>query len=244
MPTLITAVLDQSTLHALLDELTPLRVGLDEKDDDRFFVINQPDLIEFVAGTGVRIRTSARMQWTLAGLAIPIKVNSATFLLEPWLSPTPHVGRLNFRLQVEQIDLKNVPDLVDEQVTLRANEHLAKLGETLGWSFGETLKLQLPMPPMLEPVEAFTLEAGSASVEVLADALRLVVALPMHFRAHAHQSAQEDARAAEPAGPPAPRAAEAPAAPAPNGDGSSYQQAAPTAHGAIDPLGMLDAPAS
>ena len=182
MPTALSALLDRDTLRSLLEQLTPLRVALDEQDPNRFFLIDRPDLLEFVAGTGVRIRTSARLQWTLAGMIIPLTVKSATFLLEPWLSPPPHLGRLNFRLQLEQMDLKNVPAMVDEQVALRANKFLGALGETLGWSFGETLSARLAMPAHLEPMEAFTLSAGAASVEVLTDALRLDVSLPMQFR--------------------------------------------------------------
>ena len=182
MPTALTALLDRDTLRSLLVQFTPLRVALDEQDPDRFFTIDRPDLLEFVAGTGVRIRTSARLQWTLAGITIPVTVNSATFLLEPWLSPPPHPGRLNFRLRLEQMELKNIPAVVDEQVALRANKFLGALGETLGWSFGETLDVRLKMPPHLAPMEAFTLSAGTAKVEVLSDALRLDVGLPMQFR--------------------------------------------------------------
>ena len=80
------------------------------------------------------------------------------------------------------MDLKNIPAMVDEQVALRANKFLGALGETLGWSFGETLDVRLAMPPHLAPMEAFTLAAGAATVEVLTDALRLDVSLPMQFR--------------------------------------------------------------
>jgi hypothetical protein len=181
MATTITALLDQATLRTLLDQLTPLQIRLDEAAQDRFLWIDRPDVLEFAAGVGVRIRTRARLQWSLGGIAIPVNLPAATFVLEPWLSPPPHTGRLNFRLKLEAIELGPLPQLVQQQIVLRANQALGALGETLGWSFGQTLSVDLKLPAALGSVERFTLEAGVATVEVLTDALRMVLPLPMQF---------------------------------------------------------------
>jgi len=180
MPTQITAVLDRATLEQLLRELTPLHVRPDVKQD-RFFIIDQPSLIEFLPGRGVRIRTSARAQWTVAGLPIPLTIASATFVLEPAIAPAPEKGLLKFKLLLEEIDLKNVPSIVESSLIPLINEALAVLDHPLGWDFAKTLSVRLPISSQATPLEAFTLGAGAASCEVTGEAIVLKLALLMHF---------------------------------------------------------------
>lgn len=181
MPTLLTALLDKATLSGLFAELMPLHFRLDDGEPGRTLWIDRPDLLDFVPGSGVRIRTRARL--TYARALPPVTVQSATFLLTPWLSPPPHPGRLNFGLSLEELALKGLLAVAQGQVKALANPYLAQLGDTLGWSFGQTLAVRLGLPPRLHPVEGFTLAAGAATVEVVADALRLTLPLDMHFTA-------------------------------------------------------------
>ena len=182
MPTQITAVLDRATLEQLLSELTPLKVMLGGAGaPDRHFTIDRPDLVQFVPGKGVRLRTRAHAQWTLAGLPIPLTIESATLLLEPAIAPPPHPGKLVFTLKIEQLDVKNVPSVIESKLVPLINEGLSALEEPLGWNFAKTLNVHIAIPPQAAPLEAFTLAAGASTVEVTADAIVMKLQLWMHF---------------------------------------------------------------
>ena len=182
MPTQVTAVLDLATLEQLLGELTPLSVRLgDQGGPNRYFTIDRPTLLEFIPGRGLRIRTSAHAHWTLAGVPIPLTIESATLVLEPSLAPPPAAGKLLFTLKLEELEVKNVPNMIEATLMPLINEGLAVLEGPLGWDFAKTLGVKIPIPPKAAPLESFTLSAGSSSVEVTSEAIVMKLALQMHF---------------------------------------------------------------
>jgi hypothetical protein len=179
MPTHITAVLDRGMIEQLLFELTPLKVMLgDGTDQGRHFSIDRPSLIEFIPGRGVRFRTSAHAQWTLAGLAIPLTVESATLVLTPSLAD----GKLLFNIKLEELDVKNVPAMIEKKLVPLINEALDAFEGPLDWNYKKTLSVRLAIPPKALPLEAFTLTPGVASLEVTQDSLKITLALEIHLQ--------------------------------------------------------------
>ncbi len=177
----LTATIDRATLSELLREVTPLRVKLGSATQDRFFTIEPPSLIEFLPARGVRLRTQAHVQWSVAGVAIPLTLESATFVLIPSLAPAPEAGKLVFELKLEQLDLKNVPKMIESTLVPLINDGLAALDKPLGWDFAKTLTHRFAISPKAAPLAAFTLATGRSSLEVTADAIVLSLALEMHF---------------------------------------------------------------
>jgi len=175
----ITATLDQPTLLQLLRELTPLTVHLGEADDDnsRWMLIQPPDSVVFIGGEGVRVHTSAKMQWTVATVPIGFSLLSVTILVKPSIVN----GRLNILPVILEADLKNVPDLIDRTIVNIANAQLAKLGDKIGWNFTKTLGIRLAMPAAMAPIERFEMDAADAVIDMRNDALQISMALPMHF---------------------------------------------------------------
>src|SRR4051794_36701099 len=136
MPVAITAVLDHQTVAELLSELTPLTINLGEGgQSNRWMQVERPDLVEFVAGQGVRLRTSAKLQWSVAGVPLSFTIQTVSILLKPVISG----ARLNVIPTIESADLKNVPERIDHGIVAHINTRLAAIPEALGWSFGETL---------------------------------------------------------------------------------------------------------
>lgn len=129
----ITARLDAETVTNVLRTLTPLTVHLDDDArGDRWFRLDPPDAVEFVAGEGLRVQSTAMVQWTVAGLKIPFTIRSLQVMLRPIIVDAALGGRLVFRASIEKADLKNVPDAIDAAILDHVNERLSQLGDKLG----------------------------------------------------------------------------------------------------------------
>ena len=182
MPVRIAAVLDLDTVAGLLTDLTPFTVNLgNEADSDRWMHVERPETLELVAGTGVRIRTSARLQWTVAGVHIPFTIRTVVILLGLELAETAQGGRLCVLPFVEEADLKNVPDMIDDKLVEIVNSRLAAKAGELGWGFGQLLAVRLRLPPELAGVDGFEMDAKNATLRVTADAIHMELDLPMRF---------------------------------------------------------------
>lgn len=184
MPVLVSAVLDHGTVKELLAELLPLTIDLgDDEHKDRWIQIDPPQLLEFEEGRGVRIQTGAKLQWTVAGVAIPFTVQMIRFLLSPVIDRAQ--GRVNLLITLEETDLKNVPRMIDRGVVGQLNARLSARPDVIGWNFARTLAVRLPLPEAMAPLDHFEMDAGELSIEVGADALRVHLPLPMRFSRHA-----------------------------------------------------------
>jgi len=176
----IVALLDEPTVAELLRELTPLVISLGDADQpDRRLEIHRPSLMAFVPGEGLRIDTTAKLNWTVAGASIAFTIQALTILLRPVINDA--LQRLNLVASIEQADLKNVPDIFDKTIVSHVNERLAARPESIGWTFGKTLAVHLTVPASMAPLEAFDMRAEGAVLEVGEDHLRITVALPMRF---------------------------------------------------------------
>jgi hypothetical protein len=180
MPVEVSAVLDHSTVRQLLSELLPLRIELgDEAHPDRWILIEPPQLLEFVAQTGIRVQTSAQLHWTVAGVGVPFTVSSVRLLLTPVVDQDK--ARLNLAIKLEDTDLKNVPKAIDRGVANQLNARLSGRPDVIGWDFGKTLGLLLDLPAKMAPLAAFQMSAGGMEVAIDDVSLRLSLTLPMRF---------------------------------------------------------------
>jgi hypothetical protein len=182
MPVRIATAVDLETVTALLHDLTPFTVSLaSDTDADRWMHVNQPESVELVPGLGARIRTSARVQWTVAGVHLPFTIRSVVLLVGLELAETPTGPRLCVLPKIEDADLKNVPDMIDDKLVELANSRLAAQAGEIGWSMGETLALRLVLPRALAGVDRFDLDVSDVRLVIGSDLIRLEASLPMRF---------------------------------------------------------------
>lgn len=180
MPIQIAAILDESTVERLLVDLTPLTIALgDDEQTHRWIQIYRPERVVFAAGEGLRIDTTAKLSWTVAGVPITFTIQALTVLLRPVLDTT--IQRLNLVPTIEHADLKNVPDVIDSTIISHVNERLAKEPDAMGWTFGETLAVRLGMPASMAPLGAFEMDSCDPALEVGSDHLRVSLALAIRF---------------------------------------------------------------
>jgi hypothetical protein len=177
----LTATLYEETVLELLGQLLPLTMYLDAKKK-RWVQVNRPDEVSFIAGEGLRLTTSAKVQWTLAGVSIPFTIRLVQVMVRPEVVDDELGGKLLFRVQVEDADLKGVPSAIDDTIVSTVNARLSAIGDKIGWNFGETLRRSIGLPPSMHPVEAFQMRAQEGKVVVTDDAMTFSLYTPSRFK--------------------------------------------------------------
>lgn len=180
----VTAELSEQAVRLLLGQLMPATVTLDAQGAEagqRWMRIEPPHHVDFVPAVGLRVRTTATLQWTAVGLAVPATLNEVTLLVRPVVTSGERGPKLVFRPEIEQADVKFLPAFVDEAIAARINSALAAQGDLVAWHFGETLAQRVAMPHNLTPVDAFHLAAGNLDVTVHEQGIVLKLRLEARF---------------------------------------------------------------
>jgi hypothetical protein len=177
----ITARLDEATIIRLMNELFPLTIALDDSSDERWLEIAAPQHVELVAAVGLRVRTTGRLRWTLAGMSVPVTLNVVQLLLRPEIGGDERGGMLVLHPELEELDLKNIPSMIDQPIQNAINQRLDAEAHRLAWHFGESLGLTVPLPPEISPPHTLHIQAPHAAVVVDSDALRLSIDVDLRF---------------------------------------------------------------
>jgi hypothetical protein len=174
----IDVTLHQDEVARLLSELTPVRIHLTAGDEDRRFIELEPaSEVSFVPGHGVRIITRGRLRHELAGVGLPFDIRRVQIMFSPEVVLGHHGPRLDFKLQVEQADLENVPGLVEGVVINKVNQALDPERLRMYWELAQTLTLSVPLPERFEPLDRFLLGVRSVQITVTQDSLVLRASL-------------------------------------------------------------------
>lgn len=176
--------LSEQSLIELLSQLLPATVDLDPLNADggrRWIRIAEAHHVDFVPDVGLRVRTSAALQWTALGIDVPVTLRDVELMFRPVVTNDERGPKLVFQPSIEKADFKLMPAFVDAAITTRLNTALAAEGDLLGWHFGETLTQQIPMPPNLSPVSAMGLAAGALEVKVHEHGLIMKLGLNLSF---------------------------------------------------------------
>ena len=180
----ITAELTEQSLTELLADLLPATINLDPLGVDstrRWIRIEEPNHVDFVPDVGLRVRTSAALQWTAVGLAVPVTLQDVQLLLRPLVVTDERGPKLVLEPSIENADFRFMPNFVDEAISGRINAALAAQGQMIGWHFGESLTHQVPLPANFSPVNTFNLGAGDFTVSVTEHGIVLKLDVTMGF---------------------------------------------------------------
>lgn len=168
------AVVRRDDVIGLLEEITPLRVELSRRPQ-RAVSIGRPTELDFVPGTGLRIRTSARITWDVAGLAVPVTARTIQLLLTPKLDQLEGGFVLSLEPKLEDFDLEAVPFFIDNKIASAVNDGIERQRSKLTWNL--TRLLGFDLPEKVSPPMRIDLGITDASVEVEAEALVIDVSL-------------------------------------------------------------------
>jgi hypothetical protein len=179
----IDVVLTAEELGQILRAAAPLRIHLTETDEDRRWVeVEQPTEVSLVANLGLRMVSSGRIRYELAGFRPMFSIRRLQLLCVPQVvSVSATHERLDFQLILEEADVVNVPGFADRALVNAVNEALTPGRLGLSWDFGRALQRAIGMPARFEPLDQLLLGPPAGRVTIGEDALRFSVALPFTF---------------------------------------------------------------
>jgi hypothetical protein len=174
------AILTPTDLERMLGELTPVRIALDREDDSqRYLWLDRPSRVETTDGAGIRVVTSARLQWDVIGIKVPITLRRVSVLVVPSIARHDGQDVLVFRASIEHADLSPVPEFIEEPLLARVNEALAAEHAQLIWRFVDTLDFQFQLPAMLDPTRNVRLNARWGAVRTTREGLALAASFAL-----------------------------------------------------------------
>lgn len=164
----IDVTVSRDELVGLLEEFAPIRIHFTETDEDRRWLeLEQPAVVEFVPGVGVRLVTSGKLRYELAGIKIPATIRKIRLLMIPQVIPAKSSRQsLAFRLELEEGDLVHIPDFIDGALVKRVNSALTPEASGMIWKFGEMLDKHLALPERLEPLDNLRVSVAGGAVAV------------------------------------------------------------------------------
>ena len=194
---LLSAVVTRDELALLVESITPLRVVIDERRG-RSMTVTRPHAIELVPGRGLRIRGAAQMSWDIAGVGIPVTLQSWQVLVAPRIATRGGSQVLAFEPVLENVDLKRVPGIVGDRIVEAVQKGLAQYGNKLAWNLARALSRRWALSTRIVPSRAFALTVADSSVEITAEQLRLTVRLDARFEQLASAEERLQAEATPP----------------------------------------------
>ncbi len=177
----VETIFSREDLRQLLDELLPAKMRLGDPSDDAWLALYDLGEVVLVPETGLRVTCKAKLRWDVAGIAIPVTLQSLTVLLRPVIVKRETGDVLSFGLEIEHADLVNVPSFIDGALTDRVNRELAAKQDDMAWDFTTALSRLIPLPPRVDPIDAIDLKVAWGKLRIDADALVIAVSFQAHF---------------------------------------------------------------
>lgn len=190
----LTAILTRSDLASLVETMTPLRVELKDRPR-RVVTFDPPQLVELVAGVGLRVRGGARFSWSIAGVPVPVTVRGWQVLLVPSIGRREGAHVLVFEPVLEELDFERLPAFAAQRITAVINEALGGQKHRLAWNFTRTLSYAHALPARVSPPMRFELRPDGGTVTVTEEEVRVTAS----FRAAVRRPADKRSRHSPPA---------------------------------------------
>jgi hypothetical protein len=173
------ARLTKEDLEHLLHCFLPCSIRL---SGDGKLHLDAPSEVSLVAGVGLHCVCSGKLHWPVLGVHVPVGLRSLRVVLSPTVDSADDGPRLVFKLHIEHVDVALVPTVIDNRITARVNDELAKKHVELSWAFARTLSHVFGLPDALESVAALALSAKEGSVWVTEQEMGFAVLLDVDVR--------------------------------------------------------------
>jgi hypothetical protein len=174
----IEAILTNHDCAEFIASITPLTIELD--GPGRVLVVDPPTHVELVPTKGLRLAAAGHVSWSLGSLKLPVHVRVGSLLLTPTVETIYGRDALCFRVRVEHLDVKALPDFIDETLIHRINDTLARHDDMLVWRFAEALDRHVILPRRVESTDAVDIRVKWGELRITASALVLAMSLDVH----------------------------------------------------------------
>ena len=165
------ATIDLLTIAQLVERATPLRVTLSD-DGERWVELSNPRETSIAPGQGIRIVCDGAFRWTALDVPLSFQIRElrAMALLE--IIGGTH---LTLQLELEAIDLTNVPALVERQLMKKVNAAMDPERTGLRWGLRDALSFVKSVPERVSTLDFFFLDAGTPTIHFDESCMRLRV---------------------------------------------------------------------
>jgi len=171
----LTATVTKDDVVRIVESLTPLRIVIDEKKG-RTVSLGRPEMIELVPNAGLRIRGDAHITWDIAGVSIPVTIQTWQVVLVPRIAIRANTRPvLAFEPVVEALDLKLVPGFLSDKIAKTLREGIAENRDRIVWELARSLSKRIALPARVVSARAFELIVTKGEVSVTDAELRLAV---------------------------------------------------------------------
>lgn len=176
----IQALLTSTQLGLLLSELLPMKILLDGNDPDRYLYVDVPSLVT-TTQEGMRLTTSACLQWDVIGIKVPLVMSHVVVTLIPSIEVHEGQDALVLSLRLDEAALPAVPGFVETSLLKRVNEELAKESAQIVWQFTHTLDFTFSLPARIVGAPRVRLFAHQGATKMSDEG----IVLAAHFRVEA-----------------------------------------------------------
>ncbi len=200
----VEALVPREDLRALVAGALPLTIRLDDTGGSHSLALTELLEIALVPDGGVRLVCEARLHWPLLGIDAPLTVNALRVMLIPEQrrkGRRPAGTTSTFGIRLEHADISGVPSVLDGAISQSVNDRLARV--ELSWDFSKMLAHVLPIPTLLEELEAFRIRAAWGKVRISEEALVFALCLHTTFDRRGNAGGDLAPIASDPATPPA-----------------------------------------
>lgn len=215
----LTLTLHRDELTQALRDFLPMRLTLGKReatDDPAWVQVDALDSVSFLPGHGIALTCAAHLHYPLPVLPDNFTVQHVSLRMIPQImgyslpdeSPLAIVeGRLvddepsvivegqgdavlAFTLAVDELEIKYLPEFVDQLVADKINAALRDHATTIAWDYSRLLRRVVNLPQRFGLVRAIELISPQGQVQVTDDAIVVTIALDVCFH-HAAEEAGE-----------------------------------------------------
>jgi len=196
----LTITLHRDELIQALRDFLPMRLllgSLDKPDDLAWIQIDAVDSVTFAPRRGLCMTCAALIHYPMPLVPDDFTVEHVSLAMVPTVVAGPDGPVLAFVLDIDDLDIKYLPQFVERSVGKRINEALTKHATSIAWNFSKTLNRIVHLPKRLEIVRALELGPPQGCVQVTDDSIIIAFSLDVSFH-HAPEVAVDDPPAPEP----------------------------------------------
>lgn len=165
------ALIDLSSITRLVERATPLRVTLSD-EGDRWVELSSPRETTVVEGHGLRIVCDGAFRWTALDVPLSFQIREIRAMVLLDIVDDTHLA---LKLELEAIDLTNVPALVERQLMKKVNSAMEPERTGLQWGIRQALSFVKAVPERVATLDDFFLDAGTPTIHFDAECVRLRV---------------------------------------------------------------------
>jgi hypothetical protein len=172
------ALLTRDELHARLEEAFPFLIRVGDPSAGHTLAFTDLGEVKLVADVGLHITCKARVHWPVLGIDVPVVLRSLRLVVIPRMKPGPLCDVLAFHVAIEHAGVPVIPDAIEHEVIEAINRRLADENVEAAWAFATLFDHVLPLPKMIEPLDAALLRATWGRLRVTDEAI--VIAVSVH----------------------------------------------------------------